>query len=70
MLGMIQVSEHVKLVELQTLQVIVESHGQNTYVEETMKSSQPKFYANASLSSTFLYNLMPQTLYFYLLYTK
>ena len=51
---MIHPSEHVKLVKLETLQVIVESHGQNTYLEETMKSSQPEFYANASLSSTVL----------------
>ena len=49
---MIHLSEHVKLVEFETLQVRVESHGQNTYLEETMKSSQPEFYANASLSST------------------
>ena len=59
---MIHLSEHVKLVELETLQVIVKSHGQNTYLEETMKSSQPEFYANTSLSSTVL---CPQTLYFH-----
>ena len=52
--GMIHFSEHVKLVQLATLQVIVGSYGQNAYLEETIKSSQPKFYANASLSSTFL----------------
>ena len=47
-------SEHVKLVELETLQVIVGSNGQNAYLEETMKSFQTEFYANASLSSTVL----------------
>ena len=51
---MIHLSEHVKLVELETLQVIVVSHGQNTYLEETMKSIQPEFNANTSLSSTVL----------------
>ena len=51
---MIEFSEHVKLVELETLQVILGSYGQNAYLEETMKSSQPKFYANASLFSTVL----------------
>ena len=51
---MIPFSEHVKLVELVTLQVIVGSYGQNAYLEETMKSSQPKFYAKASISSTVL----------------
>ena len=51
---MIHFSEHVKLVELETLQVIVRSYGQNAYLEETMKSSETKFYANASLSSTVL----------------
>ena len=45
-------SEHVKLVEVEALQVIVGSYGQNAYLEETMRSSQPEFYANASLSST------------------
>ena len=36
---MIPVGEHVKMVELETLQVIVKSHGQNSYFksEETMK---------------------------------
>ena len=52
--GMIHFSEHVNLVELKTLQVIVGSYGQNAYSEETMKSSQPKFCANISLSSTVL----------------
>ena len=51
---MIHFSEHVKMVELETLQVAVGSYGQNVYLEKTMKSSQPKFYANASLSSTVL----------------
>ena len=31
--------------------VIVKSYRQHTYLEEAMKSSQPEFYANASLSS-------------------
>ena len=42
---MIHLSEYVKLVELETLQEIVESHGQNSYLEEKMISSQPKVYA-------------------------
>ena len=48
---MIHLREHVKLAELDAQQVIVKSHGQHTYLEEAMKSSQPEFYANASLSS-------------------
>ena len=51
---MIHFSEHIKLVELEPLYVIVGSYGQNAYLEETMKSSQPEFYANTSLSSTVL----------------
>ena len=51
---MIHLSEHVELVKFETLQVIVGIYGQNVYLEETMKSSQPEFYANASLSSTVL----------------
>ena len=51
---MFHFSEHVKLVELETLQVIVGSYGQNSCLEEMVKSSQPKFYANPSLSSTIL----------------
>ena len=51
---MIHFSEHVKLVELETLQVIVGSYGRNAHLEETMKSSQPEFYATTSLSSTVL----------------
>ena len=51
---MIHFSEHVKLVGLETLQVVVGSYGQNAFLEETMKSSQPEIYANASLSSTVL----------------
>ena len=35
----------------QTLQVVAKSHWQHTSVDETMKSSQPEFYANPSLSS-------------------
>ena len=37
----------VKLVKLETLQVIVKSHWQHTSLDETMKSSQSEFYANA-----------------------
>ena len=51
---MIHFSEHVKLVELITLQITVGNYGQNAYLEETMKFSHPEFYANASLSSTVL----------------
>ena len=35
-------------------QLIVKSYGQHTYLEDAMKSSQPEFYANASLSSQVL----------------
>ena len=45
---------YVKLAELDTQQVIVKSYGQHTYLEEKMKYSQPKFYANATLSSQVL----------------
>ena len=48
---MIHLSAQVELAELETLQVIVKSNWQLTSLDETMKSSQPKFYANASLSS-------------------
>ena len=41
-------------VKLGTLQVIVKSNRQHTSLDEKMKSSQPKFYANASLSSQVL----------------
>ena len=51
---MILLSEQVKLAELETEQVIVKSHGQHTYLEETMKPTQHVFYANASLSSQVL----------------
>ena len=47
--GMIHLSEHVKLAELDKQQVIVKSYGQNTYLEKAMKPSQPEFYAIASL---------------------
>ena len=47
-------SELVKLAELETQQVIDKSYGQHTYLEEAMKSFQPEFYANASLSSQVL----------------
>ena len=33
---MIHFNEHVKLVELETLQVIVGSYGQNAYLEENL----------------------------------
>ena len=49
--GIIHLSEHVKLAELDTQQVIVKSYGQHSYLEEAMKSSQTRFYANASLLS-------------------
>ena len=53
---MIHLSAQVELVELETLQVIVKSNWQHTSsLDETMKSSQPEFYANASLSSQVLY---------------
>ena len=53
---MIHLSEHdVKLTELELQQVIVKSYGQHTYLEKAMKSSQPEFYANASLSSQVLF---------------
>ena len=51
---MIHLSEHVKLDEVDTQQVIVKSYGQHTDLEEAMKSSQPEFYANASNSSPVL----------------
>ena len=51
---MILLSEYVKVAELETQQVIVKSYGQHTYLEEVMKSSQPEFYANPTLSSQVL----------------
>ena len=45
--GMIHLSEHVKLAELDTQQVIVKIYGQHTYSEEAIKSSQTEIYANA-----------------------
>ena len=50
---MIHLSAQAKLVDL-VLQVIVKSNLQHTSLDETMKSSQPKFYANALLSSQLL----------------
>ena len=47
---MIHLSAQDELVELETLQVIVKSNWQHTCLDETMKSSQPEFYANASLT--------------------
>ena len=47
---MIHLSSQVGLFELETLQLIVKSNRQHT----KMKSSQPEFYANASLSSQVL----------------
>ena len=52
--GMTHLSEYVKLAELETQQVVVKSYGQHTYLEEMMKSSQPEFHANATLSSQVL----------------
>ena len=37
-----------------TLQIIVKSNWQHTSLDETMKSSQPEFHANAWLSSQVL----------------
>ena len=51
---MIHLSAQVKLVKIETLQVIVKSNWQHTSLDETMKSSQPEFYVNASLSSQVL----------------
>ena len=47
---MIYLSEQVELSALKIWQVIVKSYGQHIYLEEKMKSSQPHFYANLSLS--------------------
>ena len=55
---MIHFSAQVELVDIETLQVIVKSIWQHTSFDETMKSSQPELYANASLSSQIF---MPQT---------
>ena len=41
----------VNMAKLDKQQVIVKSYGQHTYLEEAIQSSQPEFYANASLSS-------------------
>ena len=51
---MIHLSAQVKLVEFETLQVIVKSNWQQTSLDGRMKSSQPEFYSNASLSSQVL----------------
>ena len=51
---MIHLSEHVKLAELNTQQVISQSCGQRTYLEEAVKSFHPEFHANESLSSQVL----------------
>ena len=51
---MIHLSEYIKLAELETQQVIVKSYGQHTYLEEVKKSTQPEFYANATLLSQVL----------------
>ena len=53
---MIHLSAHVELVEFETLQVIVKSNWQHTSLDETMKSSQPEFYANPSVSSQVLWS--------------
>ena len=50
----IHLTEQVKLIELETEQAShlqVKSHGQYTYLPETMKSSKPEYYANAPLLS-------------------
>ena len=52
--GMIHLSECAKMAKLETQQVIVKSYGQHTYLEEVIKSSQPEFYANATLLSQVL----------------
>ena len=52
--GMIHLNEQVTLVEPEAIQVIVKSYEQHTYLEEKMTTSQPEFYANASLFSTVL----------------
>ena len=51
---MIHLSAQVTLVDLVALQVIVKSNWQHTSLDETMKYSQPEFYAIASLSSKIL----------------
>ena len=51
---MIHLNEQITLFEPETLQVIVKSHEQHTYFEEKMTTSQPEFYANASLFSQVL----------------
>ena len=48
---MIHLSAQVSLDDLETVQVIVKSNWQHTSFDETMKSSQTEFYANATLSS-------------------
>ena len=50
----IHLSAQVALVDRETLQVIVKSNWQHTSLDETMKSSQPEFYAKSSLSSQVL----------------
>ena len=53
----IHLTEQVKLIELETEQAShlqVKSHGQNTYLQETMKSSKPEYYANVPLLSRVL----------------
>ena len=52
--GMIHLNEQITLFEPETLQVIVKSHEQHTDFEEKMTTSQPEFYANASLFSQVL----------------
>ena len=61
---MIHLSAQVELVDLEKLQVIVKSDWQHTSLDETMKSSQPEFYANASLSSQVLWR--KHNIYMYL----
>ena len=51
---MIHLSEQVHLADLEPLQVIDKSNWQHTSLDETIKLSQPAFYANTSLSSQVL----------------
>ena len=52
---MIQYADMIHLsAQVKPLQVVVKSNLQHTSLDETMKSSQPEFYANASLSSQVL----------------
>ena len=54
---MIHLSDHVRLAELDTQQVIVKNYGQHTYLVEAVK--------NLCKRITFVSSFMPQTLYFH-----